>query len=153
MGTGQGKGISLPSNAEFERELDFVPGPTSYKRAKNLLVRLGVLGTGTALLRYLIFRIHDPRRTTGELIMSACHTEPAAVRTIIVSRKNQQLIHPIPQMTTFELTELRRALEEALAMEALPRYARSREELQQQLSEAITEQDERARIRRANANA
>jgi hypothetical protein len=56
-------------------------------------------------------------------------------------------------MTTFELTEMRRALEETLAMETIPRYGRSREELQQQLSEVITEQDERARIRRANTNA
>jgi len=70
-----------------------------------------------------------------------------------VSRTDQQLLHPIPQMTTSELTKLRGKLEEALAMETLPRYARSREELQQQLSEVITEQDERARIRRANAHA
>jgi hypothetical protein len=54
-------------------------------------------------------------------------------------------------MTTFELTELRRALEETVALETLPPYTRSHEELQQQLSEVITEQDERARIRRANA--
>jgi hypothetical protein len=85
--------------------------------------------------------------------MSARQTEPADVRTVIVSRKDQQLLHPIPQMTTFELTELRRALEETLAMETLPPYTRSREELQQQLSEVITEQDERARIRRANTSA
>jgi predicted secreted Zn-dependent protease len=56
-------------------------------------------------------------------------------------------------MTTFELTELRWALEETLALETLPRCARSREELQQQLSEVITEEDERARIRRANTSA
>jgi predicted secreted Zn-dependent protease len=56
-------------------------------------------------------------------------------------------------MTTFELTKLRRALEETLAMETLPHCARSREELQQQLSEVIAEQDERARIRRANTDA
>jgi hypothetical protein len=43
---GKERGTSLPSNAEFGRELDFVPSPSSYKRAKNLLVRLGVLGTG-----------------------------------------------------------------------------------------------------------
>jgi hypothetical protein len=85
--------------------------------------------------------------------MSTCQTEPADVRTVIVSRKDQQLLHPIPQMTTFELTDLRRALEETLAMETLPRYARSREELQQQLSEVIAEEDERARIRRANTDA
>jgi hypothetical protein len=85
--------------------------------------------------------------------MSACQTEPTDVRTVIVSRTDQQLLHPIPQMTTFELTELRRALEERLAMETLPPLSLSREELQQQLSEVITEQDERARIRRANAHA
>ena len=85
--------------------------------------------------------------------MSACQTEPADVRTVIVSRTDQQLLHPISQMTTFELRELRRVLEETLAMETLPRYARSREELQQQLREVIAEQDERARIRRANAHA
>ena len=56
-------------------------------------------------------------------------------------------------MTTFELRELRRALEETLAMETPPPYARPREELQQQLSEVIVEQDERARIRRANTDA
>jgi hypothetical protein len=48
--------------------------------------------------------------------MSARQTEPADVRTVIVSRTDQQL-HPIPQMTTFELRDLRRALEETLAME------------------------------------
>jgi hypothetical protein len=84
--------------------------------------------------------------------MSARQTEPADVRTVIVSRTDQQL-HPIPQMTTFELRDLRRALEETLAMETLPRYVRSREELQQQLSEVIAEQDGRARTRRATANA
>ena len=83
--------------------------------------------------------------------MSACQTEPADVRTVIVSRKDQQLLHPIPQMTTFELTELRRALEETLAMETLPRYARPREELSKDLADVIAEQDERERIRRANA--
>jgi hypothetical protein len=56
-------------------------------------------------------------------------------------------------MTTFELTDLRRTLEESLAMETLPGQARSSEELQQQLSEVIAEQDERARIRRENTNA
>jgi hypothetical protein len=56
-------------------------------------------------------------------------------------------------MTTFELRDLRRTLEETLTMETLPRYARSREELQLQLSEVIAEQDERTRIRRANTDA
>lgn len=75
------------------------------------------------------------------------------VRTVIVSRTDQRLPHPISQMTTFELRDLRGVLEETLAMGTLPRYARSREELQQQLSEVIAEQDERTRIRRANADA
>jgi hypothetical protein len=43
---GKERGTSLPSNADFERELDFVPSPSSYQRAKNLLARLGVLGAG-----------------------------------------------------------------------------------------------------------
>ncbi len=70
-----------------------------------------------------------------------------------MSRTDQRLLHPIAQMTTFELGDIRRALEETLTTETLPRCARSREELQQQLSEVITEQDERARIRHANADA
>ena len=51
-------------------------------------------------------------------------------------------------MTTYELRELRERLEETLAMETLPRYVRSREDLSRQLTEVIAEQDERARIRR-----
>ena len=43
---GKERGTSLPSDAEFERALDFVPSSSSYTRAKNLLARLGVLGTG-----------------------------------------------------------------------------------------------------------
>lgn len=70
-----------------------------------------------------------------------------------MSTTDQRLPHPISQMTTFELRDLRRTLEETLTMETLPHYARSREELQQQLSEVIAEQDERTRIRRANADA
>ena len=68
-----------------------------------------------------------------------------------MTEKNQQLLHPIPQMTTFELTELRRALEETLAMETLPRYTRSREELSKELADVIAEQDERERIRHAHS--
>ncbi len=56
-------------------------------------------------------------------------------------------------MTTYELRELRQALEERLPMETLPPLSLSREELQQQLSEVIAEQDERARIRHANTHA
>jgi DNA-binding GntR family transcriptional regulator len=43
---GKEKGTSLPSNAELERKLDFVPSPSTYRRAKNLLVQAGVLGRG-----------------------------------------------------------------------------------------------------------
>jgi hypothetical protein len=44
---GKEKGTSLPSDAEFERGLDFVASPSSYTRAKNLLAGLGVLSTGS----------------------------------------------------------------------------------------------------------
>ena len=70
-----------------------------------------------------------------------------------MSRTDQQLLHPIPQMTTSELAKLRRALEETLAMETLPRYARPREELSKDLADVIAEQDERENIRRANSRA
>jgi hypothetical protein len=73
--------------------------------------------------------------------------------TPIETGNDQRLLHPISQMTTFELRNLRRALEATLAMQTLPRYVRSREELQEDLSEVIAEQDERARIRRANTDA
>jgi SOS response regulatory protein OraA/RecX len=56
-------------------------------------------------------------------------------------------------MTTFELRDLREALEERLAMETLPRRSRSREELQEDLAKVITEQDQRARFRHAKTNA
>ena len=75
------------------------------------------------------------------------------VRTVTVSAKDQQLLYPIPQMTTSELTKLRQALEETLAMETLPRYARPREELSKDLADVIKEQDERENIRRANTRA
>jgi hypothetical protein len=70
-----------------------------------------------------------------------------------MTSRRDELLHPISQMTTFELRDLREALENALAMEALSPYTRSREELEQQLSEVIVEQDERTRIRRADTNA
>ena len=68
-----------------------------------------------------------------------------------MSRTDQRLLHPISQMTTFELTELRQALEETLAMEPLPPHTRSREELRKDLNEVIAEQDDRESIRRANS--
>jgi hypothetical protein len=70
-----------------------------------------------------------------------------------MTNRHNDLLHPIPQMATFELTELRRGLEERLAMAALPLGSRPREELRQELDEVIAEQDERARIRRAGTHA
>ena len=68
-----------------------------------------------------------------------------------MSRADEQLLHPVSQMTTFELKELRSSLEETLALEILPsHWTLPREELCKTLSEVIAEQDERARIRRAN---
>jgi hypothetical protein len=64
-----------------------------------------------------------------------------------MTKLRDELMHPIPQMTTFELRTLREALEQRLAMQTLPPYSQPREELQQELSEVIAEQDERARIR------
>jgi hypothetical protein len=68
-----------------------------------------------------------------------------------VSETGQHLLYPIPKMTTFELTKLREALEECLAMDTLPPLSRPREELSNDLADVIAEQDERERIRRANA--
>jgi hypothetical protein len=68
-----------------------------------------------------------------------------------VSATDQQLLHPISQMTTYELKELRQALEETLAMETLPPHTLPREELSKTLSEVTREQDERAKIRRGHA--
>jgi hypothetical protein len=49
--------------------------------------------------------------------------------------------HPLPALTTYELSRYRRQLEHAL--KALPGHAPVRELLQQQLAEAIAEQDSR----------
>jgi hypothetical protein len=70
---------------------------------------------------------------------------------VTVSATGQQLYYPIPKMTTFELTELRSQLEQALGTEVLPRYSRSREELSKDLADVIQEQDERENIRRASS--
>jgi|HubBroStandDraft_1064217.scaffolds.fasta_scaffold470459_3 hypothetical protein len=73
------------------------------------------------------------------------------LRRTKVSATDQQLGQPadcpIEHMTTYELRELRRKLEETLAMETLPRYTRPRAELQQQLTEVIAEQADRERMR------
>jgi hypothetical protein len=60
--------------------------------------------------------------------------------------KGQPAEHPVRQMTTYELGELRERLEETLAMDTLPRYMRSREDLSRQLTEVIAEQESRARL-------
>jgi hypothetical protein len=70
-----------------------------------------------------------------------------------VKATDQHLLHPIPQMTTSELKELRSQLEQTLAMETPPRYARPSEELSKDLADVIEEQDKRESIRRANSRA
>ena len=110
----------------------------------------------TPVLRAVLFT-HD-RQTTAIPASTPADHKPAPnrqtdVRTVTVSAKDQQLLYPIPQMTTSELTKLRRALEETLAMEVLPRYARPREELSKDLADVIKEQDDRESIRRANSRA
>jgi hypothetical protein len=40
---GKERGTALPSNEEFGRDLDFVAGPDTYRRAKVFLVTQGVL--------------------------------------------------------------------------------------------------------------
>lgn len=55
---------------------------------------------------------------------------------------------PVKQMTAYELRELRERLDQTLAMDTLPRYMRSREELSRLLAEVIAEQDERVGIQR-----
>jgi hypothetical protein len=108
------------------------------------------------VLRAALFT-HD-RQITATPASTPADRKPAPnrqtdVRTVTVSAKDQQLLYPIPQMTTSELTKLRQALEETLAMETLPRYARPREELSKDLADVIAEQDERENIRRANSRA
>ena len=70
-----------------------------------------------------------------------------------MTRRRDGLLHPIPQMTTYELTDLRQALEERLAGPVLPPGSLPREELQHQLAEVTAEQVERARIRRGGHHA
>jgi hypothetical protein len=55
-----------------------------------------------------------------------------------------RLLHPIPQLATWELRELRETLEETLAKPELPPYVRPREQLQADLDAVIKEQQERA---------
>jgi hypothetical protein len=61
--------------------------------------------------------------------------------------EGQPAEHPIPQLTDFELRNLRTDLERTLAMAETPPYTRPREHLEQMLTEVIAEQDDRVRIR------
>ena len=67
----------------------------------------------------------------------------------MASTRGLRLLYPIPQMTTFELKELREKLEEVLSKPELPPYARPRTALQADLADVIAEQVERERIRHA----
>jgi hypothetical protein len=58
--------------------------------------------------------------------------------------------HKIPELTTYELRDYRRALEKAIAFFGeQERVAPARADLQARLDAVIAEQDERARIARA----
>jgi DNA-binding transcriptional MocR family regulator len=93
------------------------------------------------LPRCLISVIHDPRR------LIRCQRKDA------MTNRSNEVLHPVSQMTTFELTDLRGTLEDRLAMPTLPPGSLPRGKLQQQLSEVIAEQDDRTRIRRAGTHA
>ena len=113
----------------------------------------------TPVLRAVLF-IHDRQKPQPPPAREEhpgspqTHPEPAGnVRTVTVTETGQQLLYPIPKMTTFELTKLRQALEERLAMDTLPPLSRPREELSKDLADVIAEQDEREDIRRASSRA
>ncbi len=59
--------------------------------------------------------------------------------------------HRPSAMTTYELAEYRQSLEDTLELETLLPLCAPREELQKRLDAVLAEQDERARIRHANA--
>jgi hypothetical protein len=56
--------------------------------------------------------------------------------------------HPLHALTTFELSRYRRELEHSLR--SLPTQAPARAQLQQQLAQAMAEQDSRTQIYQAN---
>jgi hypothetical protein len=58
--------------------------------------------------------------------------------------------HPLPALTTFELRDYRRDLEHAL--KTLPGHVAVRTLLQQRLTEVLTEQQSRTRLRQANGS-
>jgi hypothetical protein len=66
-----------------------------------------------------------------------------------VSATDQRL-HPVSQMTTYELAAYKSNLERALSAEALPEDGPSRAQLRKRLDVVLAEQQERASIRRAS---
>ena len=63
--------------------------------------------------------------------------------------KGLRPLHPVDQMTTWELTGYREDLETALAPETLSPLDASRDVLQRRLDAVVAEQEERAKIRRS----
>ncbi len=61
-----------------------------------------------------------------------------------------QRLHPVSQMTTYELAGYRSNLERALSAEALPEGGPSPAQLRKRLDVVLAEQQERERIRRAS---
>ena len=59
-------------------------------------------------------------------------------------------LHPVSQMTTYELAEYRRSLEHALSPGALSPLHASREELQKRLDGVLAEEADRCEARRAS---
>jgi hypothetical protein len=62
--------------------------------------------------------------------------------------QRNRLLHPIPQLVTWELQELRERLEQILSKPGLPPYTRPRKELAADLAAVIAEQAERERVNR-----
>jgi hypothetical protein len=59
----------------------------------------------------------------------------------------QQPPHPMPALTTYELTNYRRELEHSL--KTIPEHAQVRALLRQRLTEVLAEQDSRNRLQHA----
>ena len=60
----------------------------------------------------------------------------------------EQQAHPVHALTTYELKNYRRELEQSLR--ALPEHVAVRVILQQRLAEVLAEQDSRSRLHQAN---
>ena len=63
----------------------------------------------------------------------------------------EQPPHPVPALTTYELRNYRRELEQSLS--ALPEHVAVRVILQQRLAQVLAEQDSRNRLHQANGQA